>query len=601
MKKKILSIMLAMVMILSLGFTQSTEAKGKKVMKLSSKSITVVVGNTNKVSIKNAGKFSKKNIKAIKWSAGKNVKVKAVGKKKTTCVLTGIKKGKTTLKVKVKGKTLRCKVVVVKADASSTTKEEQDNEKTTDSSKKEDKKNTSSDKKNDNKSNTSNNKSNTKSDTSKTDKNDTKHVHKYSEWSEVEPTCTEDGYKTRKCSGCGEVEKVSTGKEKLGHDEERTTKVAATCTTGGTDLVTCKRCKTVLREEATKELGHNWSDWSVKDATCTEDGLKTRSCSRCNEVEKEIIKAKGHVYGEKEVVKPTCMSEGYTLETCERCSKTRQTNFTMALGHAKELKTLSAATFIEEGIFGNVCSRCKKTLDSHKYRVDAESLNPKYLDSLTVGKYGSRKLKIGLEYIAVNGGDSILFPVRLETTAPDSINTTTEYVDPTLQGSHISNSYNYNYKRSALVAEIDYSGVCRILALDMYIDGERSKVYIIPRTLLDGVYSKSINASFKHAYCGVYCVSISALNSVLSTTGVSNMYAKNTQATPVAGFKITGEPIKNSNSSSGVLKTICNAGSAGNLAGYESVYNKICNGNLAAWYYLSENPISYDEYIKNRR
>lgn len=597
MKKKILSIMLAMVMILSLGFTQGVEAKGRKAMKLSSKSITVVVGNTKKVSIKNAGKLNKKKVKAIKWSAGKNVKVKVVGKKKTSCILTGVKKGKTILKVKVKGKTLRCKVAVVEAKASSTSKEEQDNDQTTDSSKKEDKKNTPSDKKKDNKSNTSNN----KPDTSKTDKNDTKHVHKYSEWSEVEPTCTEDGYKTRKCSGCGEVEKVSTGKEKLGHDEERTTKVAATCTTGGTDLVTCKRCKTVLREEATKELGHNWSDWSITDATCTEDGLKSRNCTRCKEVEKEVIKAKGHSYGGKKVVTPTCTTAGYTLETCERCSKTRQTNFTMALDHAKELKTLSAATFIKEGIFGNVCSRCKKTLDSHKYSVDAESLNPKYLDSLTVGKYGSRKSKIGLEYIAVNMGDSILFPVRLEITAPDSINTTTEYVDPTLQGSHISNAYNYNYKRSALVAEIDYSGVCRILALDMYIDGERSKVYIKPRTLLDGVYSKSINASFKHAYCGVYCVSISALNSVLSTTGVSNMYAKSTQATPVAGFKITGEPIKNSNSSSGVLRTICGAGSAGDLAGYESVYNKICEGDLAAWYYLSENPISYDEYVKNRR
>lgn len=371
MKKKVLSIMLAMVMILSLGFTQGVEAKGKKAIKLSSKSITVVVGNTKKVSIKNAGKLNKKKVKAIKWSAGKNVKVKVVGKKKTSCILTGVKKGKTVLKVKVKGKTLRCKVAVVEAKASSTAKEEQDNKQTTDSSKNEDKKNTSSNNKKDNKNNTSDN----KSDTSKTDKNDTKHVHKYSEWSEVEPTCTEDGYKTRKCSGCGEVEKVPTGKEKLGHNEERTTKVAATCITGGTDLITCKRCKSVLREEATKELGHNWSDWSVKDATCTEDGLKSRNCTRCSEVQKEVIKAKGHVDGEKKVVQATCTTDGYTEVFCKVCKKSlRKEDVVGAYKHKKQQTVTSkVANWYEDGVVDTQCIMCGKILDSKKYVFAAQT------------------------------------------------------------------------------------------------------------------------------------------------------------------------------------------------------------------------------------
>lgn len=93
-------------------------------MTLSSMSITVVIGNSNKVSIKNAGKISKKQIKAIKWSVGKNIKVKVTGKKRTTCKLIGVKKGKTTLKVKVKGKTLKCKVVVVEPKASFTVKDD---------------------------------------------------------------------------------------------------------------------------------------------------------------------------------------------------------------------------------------------------------------------------------------------------------------------------------------------------------------------------------------------------------------------------------------------------------------------------------------------
>lgn len=378
MKKRLLSFMLAVVMVISLSATQGVEAKGKKTMKLSSKSITVVTGNTNKVSIKNVGKISKKQIKAIKWSAGKNVKVKVKGKKRTTCVLTGVKKGKTTLKVKVKGKTLKCKVVVVEPKASSTAKD--DNEASTESSKKDDKKNSSTDKKNgNNKNNSSDNKSNTT-------KDDTKHVHKYSDWSEVAPTCTEDGYKTRKCSGCGEVEKVATGKEKLGHNEERTTKVAATCTAGGTDLVTCKRCKSVLGEEPTKELGHNWSDWSTKEATCTEDGLKSRNCTRCNETQKEILKAKGHVDGEKKVVQATCTSEGYTEVFCAVCKKSiRKENVVKAYNHRETNTAITTvASWYNDGIKETRCRFCNKLMSSKTYKF-----NPVTAPSLTQSKITS--------------------------------------------------------------------------------------------------------------------------------------------------------------------------------------------------------------------
>lgn len=238
--------MLVIAMVLSLNATQGVEAKGKKKMMLSSKSITVVVGNSNKVSIKNAGKLSKKQIKAVKWSAGKKVKVKVTGKKRTTCKLIGVKKGKTTLKVKVKGKILKCKVVVVESQASSTVKD--DNESSTESSKK--------------------------------DNKDTKHVHKYSEWTEVEPTCTEDGYKTRKCNECGEVERVATGVKALNHLELKAVTKNPTCTEDGSCLVTCERCKKVLRTESIPATKHDMQTKYITKATFFNVGEFYKECSK---------------------------------------------------------------------------------------------------------------------------------------------------------------------------------------------------------------------------------------------------------------------------------------------------------------------------------
>ncbi len=80
---------------------------------------------------------------------------------------------------------------------------------------------------------------------------DAKHSHDYSELvknSQKDPTCTEDGQKTMRCS-CGETE-----------------------------------------TQVIPKLGHKFSEWKVdKKATETEEGLKTRKCSVCGTVEEEKI------------------------------------------------------------------------------------------------------------------------------------------------------------------------------------------------------------------------------------------------------------------------------------------------------------------------
>lgn len=76
---------------------------------------------------------------------------------------------------------------------------------------------------------------------------------------EIEPTCTEGGYNTYKCSLCGATKKVSNDKP---------------------------------------AAGHYWDDEEYYLPTCTEDGYTTKTCFICHEVQKTYTeeKASGHNY-----------------------------------------------------------------------------------------------------------------------------------------------------------------------------------------------------------------------------------------------------------------------------------------------------------------
>lgn len=96
------ALLLSAILVFSTGITAEAKAKPK----LSSKKITITVGQKKKLKVKN---FKKK--KKIKWSS-KNNKIATVNKKGK---VVGKKKGKTTIIAKVGNKKLKCKVVVKKA------------------------------------------------------------------------------------------------------------------------------------------------------------------------------------------------------------------------------------------------------------------------------------------------------------------------------------------------------------------------------------------------------------------------------------------------------------------------------------------------------
>lgn len=105
--KVVLSVMLVFAMVFSLLVSVMAPAEAaSKELKLSSKKVTIKVGKTKTIKVKNATKKAKWSVKS-----GKGV-VTLSKKKKASVVIKGKKAGKAVVAAKVGKKTLKCKVTV---------------------------------------------------------------------------------------------------------------------------------------------------------------------------------------------------------------------------------------------------------------------------------------------------------------------------------------------------------------------------------------------------------------------------------------------------------------------------------------------------------
>ena len=162
----------------------------------------------------------------------------------------------------------------------------------------------------------------------------------------VPPTCTETGYTTFVCAGCGvsyvgdetplaahtvgtaatctEKAICSVCKQRFGEPNGHTTETEPTCTSPAT----CTVCGVVT----TGAKGHSYSNVVVTSATCTEDGWITITCRNCEntydsrydeEAQQYLIDlpyynlaAKGHSHVAGTLVPATCTAAAYTPYTC---------------------------------------------------------------------------------------------------------------------------------------------------------------------------------------------------------------------------------------------------------------------------------------------
>lgn len=118
-KKKTLAVLMALSVVIPGSIAPTSEAVAKKV-KLSKTKVSIQVGKTKKITIKNAKKGAKVTWKTSNKKVVKIVKSKKKGKK-AYAVIKGAKKGTATLraiyKVGKKKKTMKCKVKVTKNTA----------------------------------------------------------------------------------------------------------------------------------------------------------------------------------------------------------------------------------------------------------------------------------------------------------------------------------------------------------------------------------------------------------------------------------------------------------------------------------------------------
>ncbi len=226
----------------------------------------------------------------------------------------------------------------------------------------------------------------------------------------VAATCTETG-KTEgsHCSVCGEVLKAQETVKAKGHTAVTDKAVAATCTeTGKTEGSHCSVCGEVLKaQEAVKATGHSkvLDETTVKEKTCKEDGYSgdykcsvcgivlekgiaipsegtehklstlnveasciqegysVTACEYCDYYDESTYKtgapAKGHSWSEETTVSPTCTEQGYNIKTCSVCEASEKSDYTDPKGHNyQNWNVTKTATCKEAGARTGTCKVC---------------------------------------------------------------------------------------------------------------------------------------------------------------------------------------------------------------------------------------------------
>ncbi|MGN0767763.1 MAG: InlB B-repeat-containing protein, partial [Christensenellales bacterium] len=190
------------------------------------------------------------------------------------------------------------------------------------------------------------------------------HSHNFeTEWTtDVAPTCTEEGSKSRHCPGCNEKSDV-TAIPALGHNFGAFETVSeATCTTEGLKKRVCSVCEDE-DTEIIPALGHNYdTQWTVDvDPTCTAAGSKSRHCSRCSDkTDVTAIPALGHDEINHEAKAATCTENGWAAYvTCSRCGYSTFEPIVAAGHNYGDWVTVTEVTCTTNGLKKRVCSVCE--------------------------------------------------------------------------------------------------------------------------------------------------------------------------------------------------------------------------------------------------
>ena len=185
--------------------------------------------------------------------------------------------------------------------------------------------------------------------------------HNYSA-SVTAPTCTDGGYTTYTCSGCGDSY-VGDQVAATGHNYSASV-TAPTCTAGGYTTNTCSTCGDSYTSDETSAKGHTETTLSAVAPTCTATGLtEGKQCSVCGvtTVAQTEVAALGHTEETIPAVAPTCTETGLTAgKKCTVCGVTTVAQTEVAaLGHTETTVPAVAPTCTATGLTeGKKCTVC---------------------------------------------------------------------------------------------------------------------------------------------------------------------------------------------------------------------------------------------------
>ena len=213
----------------------------------------------------------------------------------------------------------------------------------------------------------------------------------------VSTNCTEKGTydSVVYCDRCtAELSRDTLEVEARGHDWDagRVT-TDPTCEEEGVITYTCNYDETHTYTEPIDATGHGYQLVQAVDPTCEEDGhIAYYSCENCDKIFSDdqgtetteaaiIVEALGHDYNVIDEQEPTCDVPGYKTYECSRCHK-QYIEVEQALGHQVDWNIIYNADCENDGLKEGVCSVCHKTLrevipaTGHNYQMTQDSVLP---------------------------------------------------------------------------------------------------------------------------------------------------------------------------------------------------------------------------------
>lgn len=172
---------------------------------------------------------------------------------------------------------------------------------------------------------------------------DKKCSHEEMSESQIEPTCTKEGYILKICADCG-TEFKSNFVAATGHDLSSSV-FQPTCDTEGYTYYSCE-CGYSFKSDFIPPTAHTLIA-ETHEPSCTDEGYTLYTCGCGYSFKSDFTSPKGHTTVQKTTA-PQCTEQGYTTHSCIVCDYSYNSDFTAPTGHALK-KTTTYATSFSDG------------------------------------------------------------------------------------------------------------------------------------------------------------------------------------------------------------------------------------------------------------